>query len=213
MVAAGDPTTGAPVQPKLRVLVVDDNQDAAKSLATLLRLWGHDCRVSYDGVDALQQAQDYRPDCLLLDIHMPGLDGCAVARRLRQQPDLSRVKLVAVTAYSDERNARRIREAGFDHHVVKPADTDALQRLLSMMNEVLQLASQMKELAQQNVALAGETKELLPDVKEELGEVKEELGEVKDQLEDVTEEVGELKQELRQVKDDPTKDEPGNAKG
>jgi CheY-like chemotaxis protein len=194
--AAGDRTAG---KHALRVLVVDDNHDAADTLAVLLSLWGYDCRVNYDGASTLQTARDYRPHCLLLDINMPRMDGYTVARQIRQQPELERVKLVALTAYSDETHAQRIQEAGFDHHVVKPANLDELERLLTMMNEVLQLASQTKELAQQNVALAGETRDLLHDVKEQIGEVKE-------QLEDVTQEVRELKQELREVKGDATGD-------
>jgi CheY-like chemotaxis protein len=196
----GEPATGKHV---LRILVVDDNRDAADTLAVLLSLWGYDCRVNYDGASALQTARDYRPHCLLLDINMPNMDGYAVARQIRQQPELGSVKLVALTAYSDRMHTRRIREARFDHHVIKPANPDELQRLLTMMNEVLQLASQTKELAQQNVALASETKELLHGVKEELGEVKE-------KLDDVTQEVRELKQELREVKGNTDEERPGN---
>jgi two-component system, OmpR family, response regulator len=181
----------------LRVLVVDDNRDAANTLTVLLNMWGYECRVSYDGANALETARDYRPDCLLLDIDMPGMDGCTVAHRLRQEPDLAHVKLVALTAYSDEKHARRIQEAGFNHHVVKPADIDELQRLLRMMEQVLRLTSQTEELARKNVALAGETRDLLHDVKEQISEVK-------DKLEDVTQEVRELKQELRDIKDEPS---------
>jgi CheY-like chemotaxis protein len=164
-------------------------------------MWGYDCRVSYDGASALQTARDYRPDCLLLDTHMPGIDGCTVARRLRQEPDLARVKLVALTAYSDARHTRRIQEAGFDHHVVKPADVDELQRLLTMMEQLLRLASQTEDLAWQNVALAGETTEILHGVKEQIGEVK-------DKLDDVSQEVQELKEELREVKNNLVGDRP-----
>lgn len=187
---AGNPTTGSP---SLRVLVVDDNQDAADSLAVLLNMWGYECRVSYNGANALETARDYRPDCLLLDINMPGMDGCTVARRLRQEPDLARIKLVALTAYSDARHTRSIQEAGFDHHVIKPADVDELQGLLTMMEQVLRLASKTEELARRNVALAGETREILYGVKEQIDKVQ-------DKLEDVTQEVRELKQELRDIK-------------
>jgi CheY-like chemotaxis protein len=187
----------------LRVLVVDDNRDAADSLATLLRLWGYDCRVTYDGASALQSAREYRPNCLLLDIHMPGMDGCAVARHVRQEPELGNVKLIALTAFSDRMHTRRIQEAGFDHHVVKPADTDELQRILTMMEQVLRLASRTEELARKNVALASETKEILHSVKEEMIDVK-------DKLEDVTQEVKELKQELREFKEN-TDEDPSNS--
>jgi len=193
---AGNSTTGSP---SLRILVVDDNQDAANSLAVLLSMWGYDCRVTYDGANALETARDYRPDCLLLDINMPGMDGYTVARRLRQEPDLARTKLVALTAYSDARHTRNIQEAGFDHHVVKPADIDELQGLLTMMEKVLRLASQTEELARRNVALAGETRDILHGVKEKIDQVQ-------GKLEDVTQEMRELKQELRDIKGESEND-------
>jgi two-component system OmpR family response regulator len=194
-------TSSAPGKRAFRILVVDDNQDAANSLASLLNLWGYDCRVRYDGAAALQEALDYRPDCLFLDINMPKMDGCAVARRLRQVPELRSTKLVALTAYSDQSNVQRIREAGFDHHMVKPADIDELERLLTMMEKVLQLASQTEELARQNVALASETRDILHGVKEQISEVK-------DKLDDVTQEVRELKEELREVKGSQAESRP-----
>lgn len=186
-------------KPDFRILVVDDNQDAADSLAVLLNLWGYSCRVNYDGASALQTAWDYRPHCLLLDICMPGMDGYAVAQRIRLRPELSNVKLVALTAYSDPNTSRQVREAGFDYHVVKTVGPEEIKRLLTMMEKVLQLASHTEELARQNVALASETKELLHDVKEQICEVK-------DKLEDVTQEVRELKHELREVREDRAKD-------
>jgi CheY-like chemotaxis protein len=158
-------TTDFQTHHALRVLIVDDNHDAADTLAVLLKLWGYDCQVSYDGASAQQMTRNYRPDCLLLDINMPGVDGCAVARRLRQEPELGNIKLVALAAYSDKTNTRRIQEAGFDHHVVKPADTDELQWLLTMMEQVLRLTSQTEELARKNVALSSETREILHGVK------------------------------------------------
>lgn len=87
----------------------------------------------------------YRPHCLLLDISMPRMDGCTVARQIRQQPELASVKLVALTAYSVEAHAPRIQEAGFDHHVIKSANPDELERLLTTINEALRLVSQTKE--------------------------------------------------------------------
>ena len=117
-----------------RVLIVDDNRDAADILAVLLSMWGYDCRVSYDGASALQTARDYRPDCLLLDIRMPLMNGYTVARRLREQLSLERVKLVALTVCSDEADARRIRESGFDYHLIKPVEANTLKKLLRMMD-------------------------------------------------------------------------------
>ena len=200
-----DTSKGTPAGDDLRVLVVDDNREAADTLAILLGLWGYDCQVSYDGESALRVAEDYRPDCLLLDINLPGVDGLGVARHLRRHPELGRVKLVALTAYSDPTNTQRIREAGFDYHVVKPADPDQMRSLLAMLGEVVCLAGQTKELAQQNLALVGEAREVLHGVKGEMSEVKEEL-------KDVTREVRELKQELREVRD-VAGDRPENREG
>ncbi len=184
---------------EFRVLIVDDNRDAADSLAVLLNIWGYSCRANYDGASALHTAWDYRPHCLLLDISMPGMDGYAVAQRIRMQPEFRDVKLVALTAYSDQTTARNVREAGFDFHVVKTVGPEEIKRLLTMMEKVLELASHTEELARQNVALATETREILHDVKEQISEVK-------DKLEDVTQEVRELKDELREVRDDQAKE-------
>jgi PAS domain S-box-containing protein len=114
----------------LRILVVDDNKDAAESLAVLASLWGHEVRTATDGPEALRIAEAFRPAVVLLDIGLPGMDGYEVARRLRQLPNLENAFVIAVTGYSQEEDRRRSREAGFDHHVVKPADADTLQALL-----------------------------------------------------------------------------------
>ena len=121
----------------LHVLVVDDNRDAADSLCMLLRHWGYDCRAAYDGAAGLQAACDYRPDFLLLDIAMPGLDGYTLARTVRSQPGLVRAKLVALTAYSDEAYVRRSQEAGFDLHLVKPTDPLDMKRLMDKLSKVV----------------------------------------------------------------------------
>src|SRR5262245_32102458 len=92
-----------------RVLIVDDNEDAADSLAMLARVWGHEVQAVYDGETALATAIVFRPDCLLLDIGLPRLDGYALARRIRQEPGLESAKLVAVSAYSSEEHAQRVK--------------------------------------------------------------------------------------------------------
>ena len=120
----------------LHVLVVDDNRDAADSLCMLLRLWGYDCQVAYDGVAGLRAARDYQPECLLLDIAMPGLDGYTLARAVRAQPGLERAKLIALTAYSDEEYVRCSREAGFDLHLVKPTAPFEIKRLMDMLSRL-----------------------------------------------------------------------------
>jgi CheY-like chemotaxis protein len=114
----------------LRVLIVDDNKDLADSLGTLLRLWGYDPRAAYDGKSGVEEARHYHPDCILVDISMPVMDGYAVARQIRGDPSLGRTKLVAQTAYADEESIGRFREMGFDDHLAKPADLTRLRELL-----------------------------------------------------------------------------------
>jgi CheY-like chemotaxis protein len=115
----------------LWVLVVDDNVDAAETLAMLLGVTGHAVTLAHDGPGAVQAAIDGRPDVVLLDIGLPGLDGYEVAQRIRQQAALKGVVLVALTGYGQDTDRQRSREAGFDHHLVKPADFNEINRLLA----------------------------------------------------------------------------------
>jgi signal transduction histidine kinase/DNA-binding response OmpR family regulator len=114
-----------------RVLVVDDNHDAAESLAMVLRLNGHAVSVCHDGPTALSMALATRPEVVLLDIGLPEMDGYEVARRLRACPGPNGMLLIAVTGYGQEQDVRRSRAAGFDHHLVKPVDLGALAGLLA----------------------------------------------------------------------------------
>ena len=114
----------------VRVLLVDDNVDARDSLAMLLRLWGHEVVVAHDGPAALQAAAGQSPQVALLDISLPGMDGYELARRLRSQPGLGPVVLVALTGWGHEEDRRRSQEAGYDHHLTKPVELSALQDLL-----------------------------------------------------------------------------------
>ena len=116
--------------PPLRMLIVDDNRDAADSLAMLLRTTGSEIRTAYDGLEALQVASEFRPEVVLLDIGLPKIDGHEVAQRLRHEAWGRRVCLIAVTGWSDESDRARSRAAGFDHHLVKPLDTAHLAQLL-----------------------------------------------------------------------------------
>jgi two-component system CheB/CheR fusion protein len=116
--AAPGPT---PLSP-LKVLVVEDYQDMADSLCLVLQLLGYDARAAYSGPDGVRMAAEFRPDVVVSDIGLPGLDGYEVARRVRQLPGLDGVLLVAVTAYGSAEDRRRGREAGFDHYLVKPVD-------------------------------------------------------------------------------------------
>jgi CheY-like chemotaxis protein len=124
------PAPGPQPVPKRRVLVVDDNHDAAESTAAMLRLMGSDVRTAHDGLAAIDAAIEYRPDLVLLDLGMPKLNGYEAARRLRELPDFADVALVAVTGWGQEHDQRRSREAGFDRHMVKPVEPNALMNLL-----------------------------------------------------------------------------------
>jgi CheY-like chemotaxis protein len=113
-----------------RVLIVDDHHDAADSLAMLLKLWGHEVQVAYDGPSALTIAQEYKPEVVLLDLALPKMSGYEVARRLREEVGLVDALFVALTGYGQEKDRRRTEEAGFCEHLVKPVDPRELETLL-----------------------------------------------------------------------------------
>jgi len=117
---------------RLRVLVVDDNVEAAESLSRLLRLAEHQVSCAYDGLSAVELAQNSRPDAVVLDLGLPGIDGYEVARRLRNDPALGELLLVALSGYGQEDDVRRSTEAGFDHHFNKPLDFAALLRVFAL---------------------------------------------------------------------------------
>ena len=123
----------AAVLPQQRILVVDDNHDAAESMRMVLNLLGADVRVANDGPQALDAFEAYRPDVVLLDIGMPGMDGYEVARIIRAKHSEPRPAIVALTGWGQEDDRRRSHEAGFDHHLVKPADIGALRALLASL--------------------------------------------------------------------------------
>ncbi|HEY6248090.1 MAG TPA: PAS domain S-box protein [Pyrinomonadaceae bacterium] len=116
-----------------RVLVVDDNVDSADSIASLLESSGHDVKVAYSAEKALEMATDYQPEIMLLDIGLPEMDGYEVAKRLRQNPQLKDLRLIALTGYGQDSDRQRSREAGFDAHVVKPVDWRNLSELLESL--------------------------------------------------------------------------------
>ncbi|HLK94022.1 MAG TPA: PAS domain-containing protein [Polyangia bacterium] len=127
---AGDPRDAAPGARPERILVVDDNVDAAESLSRLLRMQAHEVRVEYDGLAAVAAARDMNPDVVLLDIGLPKLDGLEVAKILRARPDGPRPLLVAMTGFGQARDRARTAAAGFDHHLTKPIDPKLLQSLM-----------------------------------------------------------------------------------
>ncbi len=137
---ASDPVPPRPAPPppdsgKHRVLVVDDSRDIAETIAEALQMGGHEVRVAFDGrmtLDAV--AAGFRPEIVFLDIGLPGMDGYEVARRLRGLPGLDGVIFVALTGYGQEQDRQRSKEAGFDHHLVKPVDLDGVEGLLASLS-------------------------------------------------------------------------------
>jgi signal transduction histidine kinase/DNA-binding LytR/AlgR family response regulator len=128
---ASTPALEAPADSTLRVLVVDDNLDAAETLAMLVELAGHTTRVAHSGQEALDLAAEFTPRLIFLDIGLPILDGYAVARRLRADPRHAGLTLVALTGWGSEDDRRRTHEAGFDHHLTKPAEVSDIERILA----------------------------------------------------------------------------------
>ena len=118
-----------------RLLVVDDNRDAAVSLAMLLRLQGHEVHVAHDGPSALAVAASYRPHVVFLDIGMPGMDGYETARRMRELPGMGNVVLAALTGWGQQEDRRRTAEAGFNHHLVKPPEPEAVNGVLDDLSK------------------------------------------------------------------------------
>jgi CheY-like chemotaxis protein len=115
----------------LRILVADDNRDSAESLAALLRMVGHEVRIAYDGVEAVGVASEYRPDAVVLDIGMPKMNGYEVAKKLRGEATGKDMNIIAVSGWGQDADKQRSREAGIDHHLVKPLEPSSLLRLLA----------------------------------------------------------------------------------
>ncbi len=113
-----------------RILVVDDNEDSARSMSTIQRLHGHDTRIAFTGPDAVAAAAEFSPEVVLLDIGLPGMDGFEVARRLRAMPETRNAFLVATTGYGDPEDRARARAVGFDEYLLKPVDLDLLRTWL-----------------------------------------------------------------------------------
>jgi CheY-like chemotaxis protein len=118
--------------PRRRILIVDDDVDAAEALGELLRDCGHEVATAHGGPTALDQARVQRPDVVLLDITMPEMDGYEVAKRMRDELGLGEAVLVALSGYGEDRHVRLAREAGFDQHITKPVDVAKLEELLKL---------------------------------------------------------------------------------
>jgi CheY-like chemotaxis protein len=113
-----------------RILIVDDNVDAAESLGTMLAYSGHDVRVAHGGVEALSAARDFSPNVMILDLGMPEMDGYAVARAVRSDPRFASTRLIALSGYGQPDDRRRTADVGFDEHLVKPVEHDVLNAAL-----------------------------------------------------------------------------------
>lgn len=133
-------TENQPVTPR-RILVVDDNQDSANTCALLLQLDGHDAKAVYEGAAALAIVCEFKPDVILMDIGLPGMDGYQVARRIREMPQLHNVLLIAVSGYSPAEEHSRSQGACFDHHLMKPVDFNHIRKLITQA-EAQQLGPQ-----------------------------------------------------------------------
>jgi CheY-like chemotaxis protein len=116
--------------PRRRVLIAEDHKDSAASLARLLELLGNSVRVARDGAEAVLLADEFRPNVILLDIGMPKMNGYDACERIRAQPWSREIVIAALTGWGTESDRRRSREAGFDYHLVKPVDLDALEQVL-----------------------------------------------------------------------------------
>lgn len=138
MPVAADPEPAGPPKPaarSLRILIVDDNVDAAESLSMLQELRGHVTRVAHSGPEGLESATEFEPDVVLLDIGLPGMDGYEVVRRLRTMPRMAHAFVVAMTGYGSADDRRLAKEAGFDRHLVKPADLEILRGWLEDLDQ------------------------------------------------------------------------------
>jgi CheY-like chemotaxis protein len=130
----GTPTISEPgstIPSGLRVMVVEDNVDTARTLSLLLQGLGCITQEVHEGPPVVDQAKSFRPDAILLDIGLPGLDGYQIAKLIRQTPELSKVRLIAITGYGQQQDRERSRQAGFDGHLVKPVQFDSLVAALA----------------------------------------------------------------------------------
>ena len=130
---AAKPSAALPASAPRRVLVVDDNRDGAESLGMMLELAGHEVALAYDGLEAIERAAHFRPEVILMDVGMPGLNGLDATRRIRQEPWGKVATIIALTGWGQECDREQSREAGCNGHLVKPVAIDVLHQMLRVL--------------------------------------------------------------------------------
>jgi CheY-like chemotaxis protein len=189
-----------------RILIVDDNKDGADSLALLLKMWGYEVRTVYNPADALQEAQTFRPECIVSDIGMPGMSGYHLAEQLRRDEAFRRTPLIALTAFSD---VLRMKAAGFDHYLVKPANPEIVKALLRDLRAMAKRLQRAEEVVQQQGEVVTQVRDLMKNVKDDVHEIKEglkaDVKELKQGLREVQDDIKEIKEELRDGKENKDK--------
>ena len=185
-----------PTEQSVRVLLVEDNRDTADTLAKLLTRSGYHVRTVYSGLDAMDAAEAFGPDCIVSDIGLPGVDGYTLAERFRSHDSFKRTPLIPLSAYEEPERAK---SAGFDEHLVKPA---GLRTLAGLINELTSVRKKMAAAAQSQEQVLTAVKGLAGNVKEMKEELKEEVQELKAELREVKEDVAEIKEQLREASGD-----------
>lgn len=174
--------------PRVRILVIDDNRDAADSLALLLKIWGFDVRAVYNGGDALPTARDFKPDAVVSDIQLPGINGYRLAELFRQDDSFKHIPLIAISAaYEPE----RARSAGFDHDLTKPADPTILLHFLTRLLLMDKRLERADDIIQKQGEIVEQARDLVSEVKSEVQEMKQELKEVKEDVQEIKEKLAE----------------------
>lgn len=120
----------------MRVLVVDDNVDSAKTMGWMMEMFGNEVHLAYTGPDALREAQEFKPQLVLMDIGLPGINGYEVCQTMRRMPELEDAVIVAQTGWGEREHKEMSKEAGFDHYLVKPVDMNALKKLVDTIRSV-----------------------------------------------------------------------------
>jgi CheY-like chemotaxis protein len=128
----------SPGEDSRRILIVDDDAHSAACLEAIVKLWGYESRIAHQGVQAISEALDFRPDVVLLDIDLPGMDGYSVAEALRRDSSLGSMALIAMTGYGNPSDIQRAFDAGFDRHFLKPLELGALQACLAEVRRIAQ---------------------------------------------------------------------------